>query len=290
MVMPVWNGERYLREAIDSILAQTFRDFEFLILDDGSTDSTPLILAAYSKRDPRIRVIPLEHEGIVAALNRGVKEARGEWIARMDCDDIAHPERFARQVKALRKSGAALCHTHIRIIGDPRWVTPAGRFIRSSALLKLRFCFQCAIVHPTVMFRKDRFQEIGGYLPEERHAEDFGLWGKFLTKERVVGIAKPLLDFRVHGESISKLKAQTQRSLAKTIAIRHCRRFLNLEEDIASRAYETLLQNAHYEASLRDWFWFLSRCAPKLQEQSVEMWLWLASRTVKNVLRKRHQL
>lgn len=287
--MPVWNGERYLREAIDSILAQTFRDFEFLILDDGSTDSTPLILADYAKRDARIRIIHLQHEGIVVALNRGVEEARGEWIARMDCDDIAHPERFAQQFKALQKSGAALCHTHIRIIGDPRWITPAGRFIRSNALLKLRFCFQCAIVHPTVMFRKDRFQELGGYLPEERHAEDFGLWGKFLASERVVGIAKPLLDFRVHGESISKQKAQTQSSLARMIATRHCEEFLSLRGDIASRAYEILLQNAHYEASLGDWFWFLFRCAPRLREQSVEMWFWLASRTMKNNFRNRHR-
>ncbi len=115
--MPGWNGETYLREAIDSILGQTFRDFEFLILDDGSTDSIPSIMAEYAKLDPRIRIIPLDHQGIVIALNRGVQEARADWNARMDCDDIARPEHFARQWEAAQaKPGAVLCHTQTRVI------------------------------------------------------------------------------------------------------------------------------------------------------------------------------
>ena len=109
--MPVWNGERHLREAVDSILNQTFPDFEFIILDDGSTDSTPEILQEYESKDARIKIIKLNHEGIVVALNRGVAEAKTDWIARMDCDDIAHPERIERQWTAIRKrQKTVLCH------------------------------------------------------------------------------------------------------------------------------------------------------------------------------------
>lgn len=279
VVMPVWNGEDYLREAIESILSQTFQNFEFLILDDGSTDSTPLILEEYAQRDRRIRVIQLEHEGIVVALNRGVEEARGELIARMDCDDVAYPNRLEEQVALMRNSGAGLCHTHIRIIGDSRWVTPAGRFVRSRSLLALRMCFQCLVIHPTVMFRRDLFVDLGGYLPEERHAEDFGLWGKMLEAGKVEGIAEPLLDFRVHGESISKKKAQTQREVAERISQRHCEMFMNLDKETASRAYDAL-RGSRRGHPLREWMWFVCRCVPRLRWQSLEMWAWLVSRTL----------
>lgn len=280
VVMPVWNGERYLPEALDSILAQSFRDFEFIILDDGSTDRTPGILAAYAARDPRIRVVRLDHEGIVIALNRGVAEARARWIARMDADDIAHPERFARQWAAIQGNpDAILCHTYISIIGDPKFVTPAGRFVRSKALLALRLCFQCPIVHPTVMFRKDAFLECGGYLPEERHAEDFGLWGRFLMKGGVVGVPEASLDFRVHAASISKQKADTQEQLSQMIAARHCRHFMNLDEAHALRAYRAI-QLEQVKNPLLEWTWFLSKCLPRMRWHSMEMWAWVASRSL----------
>ena len=92
--MPVWNGERYLREAVDSILNQTMDDFELLVIDDGSTDSTPDILRSYA--DPRLHVHRLEHAGIVVALNHGLTHARAEWIARLDADDISQPVLAAK--------------------------------------------------------------------------------------------------------------------------------------------------------------------------------------------------
>lgn len=281
VIMPVWNGETYLREAVESILGQSFRDFEFLILDDGSTDSTPAILAEYARRDPRIRIIPLDHQGIVIALNRGVDEARAEWIARMDSDDIARPERFARQWEVVQaKPTAILCHTQIRIIGEVPYVTPAGRFIRSEAMSLLRLCYQCPIVHPTVMFRKGAFLACGGYLPEERHAEDFGLWGRLLEQGNLVGIAEPLLDLRVHYASISKQKADVQIELSERIALRHCRQFMRLNEAEARRALDAL--RFHRSANrLRDWIWLVFHCLPRLREQSLELWIWAAQATVR---------
>lgn len=282
--MPVWNGERHLREAIESILGQTERNFEFLIIDDGSTDSTVEIIESY--RDPRIRLIRQEHEGIVAALNRGVKEARAEWIARMDADDIAYPGRFERQLAALRaRPDAVLCHTQIHIMGEARYVTPAGRFVRGEALTQLRLCYQSAIVHPTVVFRKEAFLACGGYLEEERHAEDFGLWGRLVKAGPVIGIPNPLLDFRVHQGSISKQKLNYQIELSRRIALRHCRNFMDLDEAEAERAYQAL-RFLSANPPLRDWFWLVFHCLPRLKRRDAELWIWAAQRTALNLFWK----
>lgn len=277
IIMPVWNGERYLAEAVRSILGQTFRDFEFIILDDGSTDRTPEILAEFAALDSRVRIIPLEHEGIVTALNRGVAESRARWIARMDADDVSHPERLARQWDAVGKNPqAVLCHTHINIIGDPAYVTKAGRFIRSHALIALRLCFQCPIVHPTVMFRKDSFLECGGYRQEERHAEDFALWGRMIAHGPVVGVPEPSLDFRVHGASISKQQASTQEALSQKISASHCAAFMNLGETDAVRAYRAI-QGLFVARPVHEWAWFSITCLPRMRWHSLEMWAWAAS-------------
>lgn len=284
VIMPVWNGERHLREAMESILGQTERDFEFLIIDDGSTDSTVEIIGSY--QDARIRLIRQEHEGIVVALNRGVREAKAEWIARMDADDISYPQRFERQLAAVRsRPDAVLCHTQIHIMGEARYVTPAGRFVRGEALTQLRLCYQSAIVHPTVMFRKDAFLAAGGYLEEERHAEDFGLWGRLVKSGPVIGIPDALLDFRVHQGSISKQKLDYQIELSRRIALRHCRDFMRLDEKEAERAYQAL-RFLSADPPLRDWFWLVLHCLPRLAKQDAELWMWAAQRTVRNILHR----
>jgi glycosyltransferase involved in cell wall biosynthesis len=218
VVMPVWNGEKYLRPAIESILAQTFQRFELIVLDDGSTDSTPAILAAYA-HDSRLRVIRLKHGGIVLALNRGIAEAESGWIARMDSDDIAHPKRLERQWKAIsRNPDAVFCHSNVKLIGDPAFLprkTP--RFPRTQSMLRLRMCFHCPIAHSSTLLRKDTVIAAGGYRLEERHAEDYALWGRMLSLGRFVGVSEPLLDLRVHGGSISKNAAETQLSLGVQI-------------------------------------------------------------------------
>ena len=279
LIMPVWNGEIYLREAMESILAQTFRDFEFLIVDDGSTDSTQDILAEYAIKDPRIRIIRLEHGGIVRALNLGVAEAGTDWIARMDSDDISHPTRLEKQWKAIQaNSNAVLCHCHTRIIGDPSLVTPAGHFIRTKALLALRLCFQCPIVHPTVIFHKPTFLECGGYAETERHAEDYGLWGRLLLKGEVVGVAEPLLDFRVHRASVSKQMSVEQQRITERVTIRHCGWFMNLDESSATRAYHAFRKDLCTRPDF-DWIWFIFRCLPRMRWQSLEMWAWVGRHT-----------
>jgi len=283
IVMPVWNGEKYLGEAIDSILAQTFEDFEFLILDDGSTDGTSAILSKYEAQDSRVRVIQLTHEGIVAALNHGVEEAKGEWIARMDCDDIAQPERLAKQMSALREEPqAVLCHTAIRQIGDPQYMTKLQRFPQTQSMIAARLCYQCPIVHPTVVFSKAAFLRAGGYRAEERHAEDYGLWGRMLTLGKFVGVNGPLLQFRVHGGSISKQKSDVQAALTTAIAQRHCAEFMGLSAAEARRAHGAITKTKQ-DKRLSEWLLFVSRCLPKLRWQSAELWAWAFSQTARRL-------
>jgi glycosyltransferase involved in cell wall biosynthesis len=283
VIIPVWNGARYLCEATESILVQSLRNVEFLMLDDGSTDETPRILDEFAKHDPRVRVIHLAHEGIVKALNRGVAEAKGEWIARMDCDDIAHPERLAKQMRALKEAPeAVLCHTAIQQIGEPQYMTKLQRFPRSQAMVAARLCYQSPIVHPTVVFSKAAFLRAGGYRAEERHAEDYGLWGRMLNVGKFVGVNEPLLQFRVHGGSISKNKADVQAALTTAIAQRHCAEFMGLSETEARRAHGAITESKESKR-LSEWLWFVGRCLPKLRWQSAELWGWAASQTARRL-------
>jgi len=283
VIMPVWNGEKYLADAVESILNQTFEEFEFLILDDGSTDASSEILGEYEKKDARIRIIRLEHEGIVLALNRGVEEADSNWIARMDCDDIADPRRFEKQMAAIGKSpDAVLCHTGVRVIGEEQYIATQQRFPRTRAFLAARLCFGCPIVHPTVVFSRKAFYEAGSFLPEQRHAEDYGLWGRMLPLGDFIGIPEPLLSFRVHAGSISKQKAEIQSELTADIAHRHCRLFMNLSERDSARVFSAI-RDSRRGQKIKEWFWFVFRCLPRMRWQSAEMWAWALSQTLKRM-------
>lgn len=153
VLMPVYNGEEYLREAIESILFQSFGNFEFLIIDDGSTDDSINIIASYT--DPRIRVITNgENIGIARALNKGIELARGKYIARMDSDDISLPKRFEKQVDFLDKN------PEIGIVGS--WIkTFGGRKTIILAhpcnpeMVRIFFLFDSPLAHPTVMMRRE---------------------------------------------------------------------------------------------------------------------------------------
>src|SRR5207302_7996523 len=163
---PVWNGEAYIAAAIESILRQTFRDFELIVVDDGSTDRTKEIVG--SLKDSRIHLHNLDHAGIVHALNHGVSHARAEWIARQDADDLSMPTRLEEQWAAVRENtDAVLSYTDVEVIGEGKDIVGRARFPKSKAFLALRLCYQCPITQSTVLFRKKTFQEVGGYRHEE---------------------------------------------------------------------------------------------------------------------------
>jgi glycosyltransferase involved in cell wall biosynthesis len=282
VVLPVWNGEKYIAEAVESVLRQTFAHFELLVIDDGSTDATAAILASYD--DPRIKIHRLAHGGIVQALNFGVAQSQAEWIARQDADDRSLPERFAMQWQALQEhKNAVLTFTDAALIGEWKSRLGRARFPRTKAFIALRLCYQSPIIHSTVVFRKDAFRQAGGYRPEERHAEDYALWGRMLELGEFVPVPQPLLEFRVHPASVSKHNLETQHSLTTQIASENTRRFMGLEERDARRAFETLVVPPE-KRPLREWFWFATHCLPKLRWKSAEVYGWAAWQTVRNVI------
>jgi glycosyltransferase involved in cell wall biosynthesis len=282
VVMPVWNGARYLSEAIESVLSQTFVDFEFIIIDDGSTDSTLQIIISYE--DPRLRVFQTEHRGIVTAMNFGIQKARTEWIARLDADDICHPRRFEFQWKALKDMpGAVMCYTDVEFIGDRNFFPPKERLPQTKALLAFRMCYECPIIHSTVFFNKKAFLKVGAYIPTEEYAEDYSLWGRLIHYGTFLGLPEKLVKFRIHGFSISKQKRVVQHSIAKVLSAKHCLDFMGMSSVESERLYSTMMKEKGGER-LIDWIWLISNCALRLRWHSSELWIWLMYRTVKRLV------
>ena len=274
VVMPVWNGAAYLRDAIESILGQTFTDFEFIILDDGSTDETPEILEQFVKRDSRIRVISLNHEGIVIALNRGVQEARAEWIARMDCDDIAHHDRLYLQFCAVnRDPEIVLCHTQVEYLSYDKINFKPGRAVSSQDHLIFRLCYHTPIIHPTTLFKKKAFLSSLGYLQQERHAEDYGLWCRIIKHGKICGLQKPLLRYRLHPNSISKKVLDYQCQLGRSIAFNHARSVLSMNETELEKGY--FFMSGESNQDLATAFWFIVNYYSKFNIFNFENNCWL---------------
>jgi glycosyltransferase involved in cell wall biosynthesis len=218
VVMAVHNGERWLAETLASLSAQTFGDFEVVVIDDGSTDGSAAILAEAAARDARYRVITQANFGLVASLNRGLAEARAPLVARIDADDVAEPERFARQVAFLSaRPEVAAVGSAIRIIdGDGRFLRmqtyPCGPEAVAKAMLR-----GCALAHPAVMMRRAAVQTIGGYREAFRHAEDYDLWLRLGESHALDNLPEPLLRYRRHGGSVSFRHRQHQ-ALASFVA------------------------------------------------------------------------
>jgi len=279
--MPVWNGAKYLREAIDSILGQTLTDLEFIIVDDGSTDNSVSIVRTYA--DPRIRLLCLPHAGIVAALKLGFSTASADWVARQDADDVSEPNRLNLQIAAVRKSPrAVVCHTLTRLIGDVSDMPAPAHVPRSMELLKLQLCYRSPITHSSALIHRPAFARIGGYRAEERHAEDFGLWGRLIKEGDVILIPRPMVRFRIHTESISRVENSRQIQVARVIAARHAVDILGIATGKAEQVYELLSTTAD-KRPLRDWLEFARFILRHQSFRHWEVWSWLLAQSLRSL-------
>lgn len=215
VLMTVYNGSTYLPQAVESVLNQTFTDFEFLIIDDGSTDESVACIRSYG--DSRIRLVCNESNlGQAGSLNRGLELARGKYIARMDQDDICLPDRLQKQVDFLdRRPDITVVATWIYMIdSDGRKTGPwgvkmddYGTFV--SSLLMAQGCPFC---HPSIMFRREAVSHVGGYDETFAPCEDFELWVRLaMSQYKACIIPEPLLMFRLHKEQQSLTKMDAQR-------------------------------------------------------------------------------
>lgn len=215
VVMAVYNGGEYLKLAIESILEQSFTDFEFIIINDGSTDSTPNVLTEYAHRDRRIRIISRENKGLVASLNEGISEARAPLIARMDADDIALPQRLFEQLNYLEKNPNVVCIGTAQIIidDDGDELTTLKVPTDNDKIQRLLLSGHCPLEHPSVMYRTESVNQVGGYRKEYETAEDYDLWLRLSEVGEFANINKPLLKYRYLNSSISASNQQKQKNL-----------------------------------------------------------------------------
>ncbi|XJJ58705.1 glycosyltransferase [Novosphingobium sp. BL-8H] len=212
--MSVYNGERYLAEAIESVLAQSFGDFEFLIVDDGSRDATPGIIRDYAARDCRIRPIIRENRGLIASLNEMLEVAQAPVIARMDADDICRPDRFEKQIAFLNS------HPDYGVVGS--WSEDIGEHgealqrggedhpLRHEDMLIAIEQGGQLICHPAAMYRREIVRSVGGYHAAFRHCEDFDLWLRLASVTRMGNIAERLVRYRRYPGQVSSRHATEQ--------------------------------------------------------------------------------
>jgi glycosyltransferase involved in cell wall biosynthesis len=228
VVMPVYNGERYLREALDSIFRQSFADFELVVVDDGSTDATVAILGDYAA-DPRLRLVRIAHGGIVAALNAGLRAARGEWIIRTDADDVMMEQRIERQIAFLAahpELAGAGSHFHIidehgvQVGSDEPHLPDAA-----AVLARLRAGQKLIFPHPTMIFRRAAALAVGGYQEEYRGCEDVQLFLRMIESGHMLVMqAEHLMRLRYHSGSASARSTRAQTVLNEIIFSNYRRR------------------------------------------------------------------
>ncbi|MBC2666045.1 glycosyltransferase [Novosphingobium flavum] len=212
VALSVFNNARHLDAAIGSVRTQTFTDFEFLIVDDGSTDGSDAIIAAHAASDPRIRPILRENRGLVASLNQLIAEARAPLFARMDGDDICRPERFARQVAHLAAhSGCGIVGTWAELIDEhDRPLGKGGEKPLTHAELAALLRTGPLFCHPSVMARTELLRATGGYHSSYRHCEDHDLWLRLAGRTTMANLPERLIRYRVYPGQVSQRHAVEQ--------------------------------------------------------------------------------
>ncbi|MCW2601819.1 MAG: glycosyl transferase family 2, partial [Frankiales bacterium] len=209
VLMPVCNGMPFLTDAIDSILAQTFDDFEFVIIDDGSSDESREVLKRYASRDRRIKLLLNDtNTGIAQVLNAGIDVCRGEYIARMDCDDLSLPQRFARQVDLMdRAPEVGVCGTWFTTFGHA-----CGTYdhpVHDSDIKIHHLLHNAAIGHPTAFLRRRVLQETGIKYPDVA-AHDLWFWINLGFATKLRNLPAPLLSYRIHQNQFSRVSNSQQ--------------------------------------------------------------------------------
>ena len=253
VIMSVHNGGAYLREAIRSILDQSFEDFEFIVIDDGSTDGSPEVIETFADSDVRLRPIYQENRGLTRSLNRGIAEARGRLIARMDADDVSLPDRLEKQVAYLN------AHADVGIVGGmtrhvnadgvemggawPSWSPPD--------LNGWRTLFENVLCHPTVVMRRDVLDRLGlgPYHAEILYAQDYELWTRALFETKIANLPDVVLERRKWGGTIGVQHAEGQeRTVIKAMKVAHERLLgRSVRSDVVARLRSAVMRHPSSE-------------------------------------------
>lgn len=235
VLMPVHNGGDYLHESVSSILAQTVSNLEFIIIDDGSTDESLAILRSFAARDSRIRVVSREQRGLISTLNEGIDLAQGEWIARMDADDVALPDRLARQLDQLSKTGADFCGGAVECFGS--W-NSVWRYPESHLACEATILFHTPFAHPALVARRVALLAVR-YDNQCLHAEDYDCWQRaWAAGYKLTNVPAIVLRYRMHDRQISSKHRDQSRATADRVRRRH---WTALAPELTSGAIEEVL-------------------------------------------------
>jgi glycosyltransferase involved in cell wall biosynthesis len=253
--MPVFNTEDYLAPALQSVLGQTFDDFEFIILDDGSTDRSVHVVQSFAENDDRIRFFPLEHRGYVSLLRRGLNHCRGEFVARMDSDDISMPQRFEKQIAYLRENPDCVAvGSRVELI-DPygsRVEKPSHKTTHEEIEAELLKGVGWALVHPSVMMRREALMRVGGYREDLMVSEDLDLFLRLAEVGKLANLPDVLLQYRQHLGSVNYTKYEQQKAVKRQIVSdAYKRRGMPLPQGWAFRERKMLPHPEQY----RRWGW-----------------------------------
>jgi glycosyltransferase involved in cell wall biosynthesis len=216
VVMAVYNNASYLDQSIQSILRQTYSNFEFIIIDDGSTDETHDILQSY--KDPRIILVTNNKNlGLAKSLNHGLELAKGDLIARQDADDVSHPERFEAQAEYLD------LHPNVGVVAaSVQWIDGLGDVLKvwpigdENAAIQEKLLYTCPIIHGSTMLRHKCLEEVGGYDDSLSTAQDYDLWLRISERWEIVCLPEILYEYRWHDRMVSNTKKEEQAACAKT--------------------------------------------------------------------------
>jgi len=255
VLMPAYNAQRYVRQAVESVLAQTCGDFELIVVDDGSTDQTADILKHYADADPRIRIKSGPNQGVSNSLNEALVLARGQYAARMDADDVCLPTRFEKQARFLTE------HSNYVLVGSRcMLIDPDGYPICEKTdialdheeidALLLRMSWP--LVHPAVMMRTEALRKVGGYNPQYRTNQDHDLFLRLAEVGRLANLPEVLLEYRQHFQSVGATKLASQATTVLDIVkSAHQRRSLPFKDPTSGAP--VMLQPIDY---LRNWWWW----------------------------------
>jgi glycosyltransferase involved in cell wall biosynthesis len=225
-LISVYNGQDFIRQAVQSVFAQTMSDWELVVVDDGSTDGSLAILTEMAATEPRMKVISRPNSGICQALNDGLKIAQGEYIAKLDADDLAEPDRFARQLAFLKT------HPDVVLVGGAwRMIDEAGRYLTTlngpldnAAIQQLALRGHAAVTHSCAMMRRSALDAIGGYDTYFKTNIDHDMLLRIGEVGRLANLPQVVGSYRLHKTSISQNKRHEQRAMAREACERAWRR------------------------------------------------------------------
>ena len=271
VLMPAFNAARYVEAAVRSILTQTFEDFELIVVDDGSTDGTLAVLQRLAAGDPRVTVVSRANTGIVDALNEAICMSRGEFLARMDADDVALPQRFERQLAYFRENPECV------VVGTfVETIDPYGSVLdrltheidHGGIDRELMNGRGFAMVHPTVMMRAEAVRQVGRYRKQWEHSEDLDLFLRLGEIGKLHNLPEYLLQYRMHFQSANHLRHEEQRAIKQRL----------MEEAYGRRG-----------VSIPPQVTFVRRYPPPRLEQTCR-WGWRALRIGNRTVARRHAL